>query len=123
MNKTKLIIGLVVVAVIAIIIINPCVTGNCTEEPVDENLDAFAQYLTGEGISMAGTDWCGHCKDQKELFGSSFQYVDFHDCDNEPGWCSEQGVEGYPTWVFSDGSLYPRTRSIEQLKELSGYDG
>jgi hypothetical protein len=111
---------------IAIVLVLACflvLLSGCKTEPVDVDLDAFAQYLTGEGISMAGTDWCGHCKDQKELFGSSFQYIDYHNCDEEPGWCSERGVPGYPTWVLSDGSIYPGVKSIDDLKELSGYDG
>ena len=85
--------------------------------------DDFAKYLTSEGITMAGTEWCSHCKDQKALFGNSFQYVDFRDCDNERSWCLDHVVQGYPTWVFPDGQLYPGTRTIEQLKDLSGYNG
>lgn len=110
------------IAIVLVLMSSLVILSGCTEE-ADPDLDVFAQYLTGQGISMGGTDWCPHCKDQKELFGSSFQYIDYHNCDNEPGWCNERGIEGYPTWVFSDGSLYPGTQSIERLKALSGYDG
>jgi len=95
----------------------------CTSTSGPSEHDDFAKYLTSEGISMAGTDWCSHCKDQKALFGDSFQYVDFRNCDNEGSWCLDHGVQGYPTWVFPDGTLYPGTRSIEELKSLSSYDG
>ena len=116
--KKRIIIGIIII-ISLIILSNTCITGNCVQE---SSYDDFAKYLTSEGISMAGTDWCSHCKAQKELFGDSFRYVDFHNCDSERSWCLGNGVEGYPTWIFPDGQLYPGTRSIEQLKELSGYD-
>jgi len=116
MNKW-IIIGIVVAGLI--ILNNTCITGNCVQESVH---DDFAKYLTSEGISLAGTDWCSYCKAQKELFGDSFRYVDFYNCDNERTWCADHGVQGYPTWVFPNGELYPGTRSIDELKELSGYN-
>jgi len=117
--KNWIIIGLVII-VVWVVLANTCITGNCTAE-IGEN-DDFAKFLTSEGISMAGTEWCPHCKEQKELFGDSFQYIDYHDCDKEMNWCVEKGVQGYPTWVFPNRELYPGTRSIDQLKELSGYE-
>ncbi len=118
MNKW-LIIGLVVIAGI-IIINNTCILGNCVEDTTHHD---FAQYLTSEGIAMAGTDWCHYCKNQKEMFGDSFQYIDYKNCDNERSWCLDHGVQGYPTWVFPDGEIYPGVRTIAELKDLSGYDG
>jgi hypothetical protein len=118
MMKNWIIIG-VIILVAWVVLANTCITGNCTASVVD---DDFAKFLTSEGIAMAGTDWCSHCKDQKELFGDSFQYVDYHDCDLDGAWCNEKGIEGYPTWVFPDGQLYPGVRNIDQLKSLSGYN-
>lgn len=110
MKKLFILLGLLIV-----------ISGCTNSVPITEH-DDFAKYLTSQGIAMAGTEWCPHCKAQKELFGDSFQYVDYHDCDVDSGWCVAQGVEGYPTWVFPNGQLYPGTRTIEQLKELSGYN-
>ena len=98
------------------------VISGCTTSVPNTEHDDFAKFLTSEGIAMAGTEWCPHCKDQKELFGDSFQYVDYHDCDVDVTWCNDKNVQGYPTWVFSDGQLYPGTRDIDQLKSLSGYN-
>jgi len=94
----------------------------CTNGAPTTKHDDFAKYLTSEGIAMAGTEWCPHCKDQKALFGDSFQYVDYRDCDKVRDWCVAQGVEGYPTWIFPDGQLYTGIRTIEQLKSLSEYN-
>jgi len=116
----------ILVAIIAFVLIfvfrDDCIAGNCTTD-ISNNLemDAFAQYLTDQGIAMAGTEWCSHCKEQKSYFEDSFKYVDYHDCDKDGAWCSSHNIQGYPTWVFPDGQLYPGTKTIGQLKSLSGY--
>ncbi len=115
--KKYIIAGIIVLGIW--FLFSNCVLGTCE---ANGELDDFAKYLTEQGISMAGTDWCPHCKEQKKMFGSSFQYIDYHNCDKERAWCLDHGVQGYPTWVFPDGNLYPGTRSIEQLKALSGYE-
>ncbi len=81
--------------------------------------DAFAQCLTDSGDRMYGTLWCSHCNDQKNIFGSSFSYVDFTDCDANVSACREQGIEAYPTWMIN-GVKYTGTRSIEELSAISG---
>ena len=82
--------------------------------------DSFAQCLTDAGISMGGADWCSHCSDQKAMFGSSFELIDYHNCDFEEDWCAEQGITGIPAWVFADGSLRPGVQSLRTLADLSG---
>ena len=84
------------------------------------NYDEFAKCLTEKGISMGGTEGCSHCKNQKEMFGSSFQFIDYHDCDSDQAWCIEKGIEGYPTWILSDGSKHPGEQQLSTLAELSG---
>jgi len=84
--------------------------------------DEFAQYLTEQGVVMYGTEWCPHCKNNKALFGNSFQYVDYVDCDDDRKACGVAGVKGYPTWVV-DGENYPGEQSLERLAQLSGYEG
>ena len=78
------------------------------------NLDAFAQCLADKSVTMYGTEWCSHCKNQKKLFGSSFQYINYVDCDKNQQECSSAGVQGYPTWKIN-GQNYPgeqRRKSI-----------
>jgi len=81
--------------------------------------DDFAQCLASKDVKMYGTEWCPHCKAQKELFGKSFQYVDYTDCDKYKEECLVAGVEGYPTWVI-DGKSYAGTQSLEKLAYYSG---
>ncbi len=84
--------------------------------------DEFAQYLTEQGVKMYGTEWCSHCKNQKKLFGESFQYVDYIDCDRNKKACTDAGVRGYPTWNIN-GQNYPGEQSLQRLAQLSGYSG
>ena len=81
--------------------------------------DLLAQCLTEKGAVMYGTEWCSHCKAQKEAFGSSFKYVDYVDCDLNQDRCTEAGVKGYPTWNI-DGKNYPGAQPLERLASLAG---
>ncbi len=91
---------------------------NAPSEP-NKNIDEFAQCLTQKGVKMYGTDWCPHCQNMKELFGSSFQYIDYINCDKNKDTCISEGIRGYPTWKTSDGSAYPGEKTFEQLGEIS----
>jgi predicted lactoylglutathione lyase len=108
MKKTKIMIAVAVILIVIFIFNN------------QQDYDEFTKCLTEKGISMGGTEWCSHCKNQKEMFGSSFQYVDYHDCDLEQEWCTEKGITGYPTWILSDGSKHPGEQKLSTLAELSG---
>jgi glutaredoxin len=82
------------------------------------SLDDFAKCLTNKGATMYGTEWCPHCKEQKEMFGESFKYVNYVECTNNP-LCGQMGITGYPTWIIN-GVQYPGVQSFEKLKELTG---
>lgn len=84
--------------------------------------DEFAKYLTSQGVKMYGTEWCSYCKSNKKTFGSSFQYIDFIDCDKDRSACRDAGISGYPTWNV-DGENYPGEQSLERLAQLTNYGG
>jgi hypothetical protein len=72
-------------------------------------LDEFAQCVEDSGAVFYGAFWCNHCEDQKEAFGSAFQYVNYVECSTADGRgqlpaCQQAGIESYPTWTFVDGS-------------------
>ena len=81
--------------------------------------DGFASCLSEAGAVMYGTDWCSHCRDQKEMFGASFDKVNFVNCDRQGDVCLIAGVNGYPTWKVG-GENYEGAMSLERLAELSG---
>lgn len=67
---------------------------------------------------MAGTDWCHVCQAQKALFGPSFRYIDYRNCDIGT-FCDEQGITAYPTWIIN-GEKYRGKQPLSRLAELSG---
>ncbi len=88
-------------------------------------MDAFAQCLGTKGAKMYGAYWCPHCADQKELFGSSFQYAPYVECGikgsrNQAQVCIDAGVKRFPTWVFADGARVEGEHTIEFLGEATG---
>ena len=82
--------------------------------------DGFARCLTGEGVVMYGTEWCPHCQDQKRLFGESFRYVAFVNCDLDAAACAAVNVTQFPTWVYPDRS---RTTGLLPLAVLADRTG
>lgn len=86
---------------------------------VETGLDTFAECLTASGAVMYGTDWCPHCKAQKEMFGKSFEKVNFVNCDFNKEECLRNLVEGYPTWRIKEQN-YGGTQSLVALAEASG---
>lgn len=85
----------------------------------DNQYDNFAQCLTDNGTTMYGTSWCSYCNKQKDLFGGSFDKVDFVDCDKDKETCDLNGVKGYPTWKIN-GETYSGQQSLERLSQISG---
>ena len=81
--------------------------------------DTFAQCLTEKNVTMYGTDWCPHCKNQKALFGNSFQYVDYVNCEINKVACQKAGVRGYPTWIIK-GESFSGTQGLATLSVKSG---
>lgn len=121
MNK-KISVGILVVAIIVIVLGYVVVTGLFIDNDDDNNennLDRFAKCLTSKGAKMYGADWCGHCKNQKEMFGDSFQYIDYVECTEETEACKAAGISGYPTWIIN-GMKYPGEKTLEELASLSG---
>jgi len=88
-------------------------------------LDAFAKCLAAKQAKMYGAFWCPHCEDQKEKFGSSFQYAPYVECGIkgsqgiEPV-CTQAGIKRFPTWVFADGTRVEGAHELEFLGEQTG---
>lgn len=116
-NKVKsLTIG---VSIIAIISLGGVVWFQKTSSG---KLDGFAQCLKGKGAIFYGAFWCSHCQSQKALFGDSQKYISYVECSTPDGKkqveeCNKEGIKGYPTWKFSDGSIVEGELSLQELSE------
>lgn len=121
--KTKyVVIGIIVLIAIASLYLLGSFTGLFPGLfPSDESVgqyDDFAKCLAEKGVTMYGTKFCGACKRQKEMFGSSFQYVSYVECTEQLQLCSEKSIDAVPTWII-DGELYVGVKSLESLSSLS----
>lgn len=81
--------------------------------------DNFAKCLSAKGVTMYGTEWCSHCKNQKAMFGDSFKFVTYVECTTNQAACTAAGVTGYPTWVIN-GKAYPGEQSLQSLSTMAG---
>ncbi len=83
--------------------------------------DKLAQCIINSGATFYGTEWCSHCKNQKELLSDTYNLYKsqfYVDCDKNPTVCSDAGIRGYPTWVI-EGQKYEGVQQISRLKELT----
>jgi hypothetical protein len=88
-------------------------------------LDAFAKCLMAKQAKMYGAFWCPHCEDQKEKFGSSFEYAPYVECGIKASnaiaaVCTEAGIKRFPTWIFADGMRIEGAHELEFLGEKTG---
>lgn len=87
--------------------------------------DNFAKCLTEKGVKMYGAYWCSYCQSQKEMFQSSWKYVDYVECaiqgqKGQAEACTAAGIKGYPTWIFPNGKSVAREMTFDELSIESG---
>src|SRR3989338_9529377 len=76
--------------------------------------DGFAKCLSSEGAVVYGAvEWCKYTQIQKNMFGKSFKYLNYHD------YRKLDGIKKTPTWVI-DGKWNENVQSFDRLKELTG---
>lgn len=92
---------------------------------INDSLVNLANCLAEKGAKFYGAFWCGHCQNQKEMFGEAEKYLPYVECSTEDGKgqldvCKEKNIVSYPTWEFSDGSREAGELSLEKLSEKTG---
>jgi glutaredoxin len=115
-KNNKIIFGIILFVIIIGILYYIKPSNSNTPNSLKDNL---AQCLTKNGAKMYGTDWCSHCQQQKELFGESFKYINYIECEQNKAKCDEANIEGYPTWIINN-QKYPGVQSLDQLKKMGG---
>jgi len=91
-------------------------------------LDSFSNCLAERNIVMYGGDGCGFCLEQKKLFGSSFRFIKYHNCELEQNQveCVRKAMKKWPTWYLlasnNDDEIakVEGVQSLEKLVEFSG---
>src|SRR3989344_839224 len=123
-SKTPLVVGIVIIVAIIIILVFALKSGKSYNSA---DIDAFAKCITDRGAVMYGTFWCPHCAKVKKMFGESFRYVKYVECDprgdNEQSLlCIEKGIENYATFEFNNdaNSWLLGEPSFEELAAKTG---
>jgi thiol-disulfide isomerase/thioredoxin len=90
-------------------------------------LDDFARCLGQKKAVMYGAFYCDHCKDQKDLFGDSAQYIPYVECvekgtRKETEQCKALNIRRTPTWIFEQSGerVDGRVLSLQELSQKSG---
>lgn len=117
MNK-KILITLIIILIVLIAFL---IWGGAKNiEKANPAMDFFAQCLASKNITMYGAKWCSHCQQQKADFGASFKYVPYLECSENAQKCLDAGIQGYPTWILTDGRKLQGYLELEKLAEESG---
>lgn len=89
---------------------------------------ALAQHIKRVGAKMYGSYTCDRCQAQKESFGKeAARIINYIEC-NPQGknarrdLCEAAKIKATPTWEI-DGKLYQGQKSLQELADLSGYQG
>lgn len=108
--------GIIAVGIIALVV---------TSKTSPVGAEELAQCLSDNGTKMYGAWWCPNCENQKDLFGNAFNKIESIEC--SPGGtktmsaeCKNEGIEGYPTWEFGDGTRVIGTQTFAQLADKAG---
>jgi thiol-disulfide isomerase/thioredoxin len=114
--KTFLGIMVLVVAVIAVLII--------INKKTPGKYDDLAMCITDSGAKFYGAYWCPHCAATKQMFGKSAKKLPYVECaasqTEQTQICIDNKIEGYPTWIFADGSRLSGELTFAQLAEKTG---
>ncbi|MDP3990127.1 MAG: hypothetical protein Q8Q01_02885 [archaeon] len=121
MDKTNINLGLSYKVVISILIVLSLLLVSCSSSA---EVDDFATCLTESGALMYGAFWCPHCIAQKNLFGKSFNRVTYIECSLPDGqgqteFCTQMGIESYPTWEFANEERITGELTFTELAEKS----
>lgn len=110
------IVGLLLLAGVVWLIVTPGKPGK---------YDDFAKCLTEKDIKMYGAYWCPACAKQKQIFGKSFNLVQYVEC-GIPGdktkqteICNKENIGSYPTWEIN-GEKSTGVFDIQELSSITG---
>jgi len=114
-----------VIAVAGLVFFNmkPTATPEAASSDVvsETSIDDFAQCLADAGAKFYGAFWCPHCQEQKALFKKSekLPYVEcsLPDGQGQTQECADEGITGYPTWKFADGTELGGVQQFAKLAE------
>ncbi len=114
----------ITVAIVGIVILGAGIALAYKNANTPGKLDGFAQCLKDKGALFYGAYWCPHCQAQKRLFGKSVKKLPYVECSTPDGQgqlqvCKDNKIDGYPTWIFADGTRQSGEVSLDDLAAKS----
>jgi len=88
----------------------------------------LAKHLRQTGAKIYTAYWCPYCHTQKQRFGKeAAKNLVVIECDQrgvnpQTQLCENKRIRSFPSWEIN-GRIYPGSRSLVNLAELSGYRG
>ncbi len=82
----------------------------------DARID-LSQCLSNRGFVLYGSNISSYSKEQRDLFGEGFEFINYVDCLSNPNFCSE--IRGVPAWKLGDRVFYG-LKNLEDLSKMSG---
>lgn len=95
--------------IIAVVVIGALVALLFSQAKKPGKYDNLAQCINDSGAKFYGAFWCPHCQAVKGMFGKSAKLLPYVECSQPDGKgqlpvCTDLNIEGYPTWIFADGT-------------------
>lgn len=109
----------ILIVIALLIIIGVLILAFYSNKPAG-NLTTFAQCLTQRGATMYGADWCPHCQQEKANFKDAWHFINYVECPANPQKCLDDGIDGYPAWIFPGGKKFVGYQGLEKLSQESG---
>jgi hypothetical protein len=104
-----IILAVIIIAIILLIINRP--NPNKTSEEIAKCIGSKSVLYTQLG--------CHYCKNQEDMFGENYKYLNVIDCWYDNRACVENNITGTPSWIIK-GKKYSGVQTIEKLQELTG---
>ena len=113
------------VFLLALILLLPLNQAKAVNYENPKAVEALSKCLAAQDATMYGTANCGHCKKQKEMFGSYFRNVRFVDCragSAAAKECNVAKVGKFPQWNFTNGKKIVREVGLDEIASVSDCD-
>ncbi|MGL5830876.1 MAG: hypothetical protein ACRCZE_01880 [Candidatus Altimarinota bacterium] len=78
----------------------------------------FVMCLKESGLIMYGDNTCEFCRQQKKMFGSQFEELNYVNCQFEKEICESKGISAYPVWEINEKRAIG-IQNFEQLGQLT----
>ena len=96
---------------------SPQVNSASQQEETGMDVAQLVKKLNQAKAVLYGSDTCGHCLHQREVFGEHFEKIGYVNFQKNPKVFEEKGIEYFPTWIIK-GKKIVGFKTLAELAEL-----